>query len=105
MKRNAFVLTPTKIAVAIASILACSTIQASTSFDNTTNTHNWVDDDNNNAVHFRGSVNDSNPQLVNGHNINFVNTSSRWILGDYPDGFSYSLDKIAFTGVCVDFCV
>lgn len=35
--------------------------------------------------------------LQNGQNINFVNTSSRWILGDYPGNFSYSLDKIAFT--------
>lgn len=96
MKRSAFVLTPTKIAVAIASILACSTIQASTSFEN--NTHTWVDADNDNAVHFRGSANDSTPiPLQNGQNINFVNTSSRWILGDYPADFSYSLRKIAFT--------
>ena len=92
MKRNAFVLTPTKIAVAIASILTCSTIQASTSFVD--NTHTWVDHDNGHAVHFRGG---NNPTLENCPNINFVNTSSRWILGDYPDGFSYSLDKIAFT--------
>lgn len=86
MKRSAFVLTPTKIAVAIASILACSTIQASS-------TLTWYEPDLD-AVHFHGG---STPLLENNQNINFVNTSSRWILGDYPADFSYSLGTIAFT--------
>ena len=88
MKRSAFVLTPTKIAVAIASILACSTIQASS-------TLTWYEP-NLDAVYFHGG---SNPLLENNQNINFVNTSSRWILGDYPADFSYSLGTIAFTAI------
>ena len=93
MKRNTFVLTPTKIAVAIASILACSTIQASTSYDDSTKTHTWIDECNPDAVHFTGAG-----SLKEGDNIKFVNTSSRWIAGDFPDNFSYSLDKVTFTG-------
>ena len=39
MKSINFKLTPAKLAVAIASVLACSTSQASTSFDDATQTH------------------------------------------------------------------
>ena len=97
MKSINFKLTPAKLAVAIASVLACSTSQASTSFDEATQTHTWKDADNGNAVHFRGNANDSTPVLTNGQNIKFLNTSSRWILGDYSKDFAYKLDKVSFT--------
>ena len=86
-----------KIAIAVATVLVCSTIQASTSFDELTQTHTWKDADNGNAVHFRGNSNDSTPELKNGQNIKLLNTSSRWLLGDYSKDFSYQLDKISFT--------
>lgn len=101
MKRNSFVLTPTKIAVAIASILACSTIQAAPptnhSFDSTTNTHTWNDSTGVDSNWFQGKNDSFTPLLTAGQNINFVNASSRWFAGDFSDDFSYSLDKIAFT--------
>ena len=90
-------LTPAKLALAVAAVLACSGTQASTSFDEATQTHTWKDADNGHAVHFRGNANDATPKLENGQNIKFLNTSSRWILGDYQSEFSYSLDKISFT--------
>ena len=86
-----------KITIAVATVLACSTIQASTSFDELTQTHTWKDADNGHAIIFRGNSNDSTPELKNGQNIKLLNTSSRWLLGDYSKDFSYQLDKISFT--------
>ena len=98
MKSINFKLTPAKLAVAIASVLACSTSQASTSFDDATQTHILKDEGGEDAVHFGfGNQAPTSQALKNGQNIKFLNTSSRWFLVDFPKDFSYELDKVSFT--------
>lgn len=79
------------LTLAVASAIICSSANASHSFDKETQTHTWNSPELD-AVFFPETT-----ELKNNQSAVFKSTSTRWMLSDFGDDFSYTLDKVSFT--------
>lgn len=79
------------LTLAVASAIICSSANASHSFNEKTQTHTW-NEPSLDAVFFPERT-----ELKNNQSAVFKSTSTRWMLKDFADDFSYTLDKVSFT--------